>query len=88
MTRTLARLVLGLGLCAGLVATSHPLAAQSTDATASADGVSMGVPDGIPDRATHDCARTIETAGINNPTSKTMIPMTTSISISVKPRRH
>ena len=52
MTRTLARLVLGLGLCAGLVATSHPLAAQSTDATASADGVSMGVPDGIPDRAT------------------------------------
>lgn len=55
MTRTLARLVLGLGLSAALLTSA---AAQTTgtpapaaDAAPSAD-VSMGVPDGMPDQAT------------------------------------
>ena len=51
MTPTLARIVLGLGLCAALLGASIPASAQTTDATAPADGVAMGVPDGIPDRA-------------------------------------
>ena len=51
MTPTLARIDLGLGLCAALLGASIPASAQTTDATAPADGVAMGVPDGIPDRA-------------------------------------
>ena len=51
MNPTLARIVLGLGLCAALLGASIPASAQTTDATAPADGVAMGVPDGIPDRA-------------------------------------
>jgi invasion protein IalB len=50
MTPTLARIALGLGLCAALLGASLPALAQTADATAPADGVAMGVPDGIPDR--------------------------------------
>lgn len=50
MTPTLARIALGLGLCAALFGASLPALAQTADATAPADGVAMGVPDGIPDR--------------------------------------
>lgn len=50
MTRTLFRLVMGLGLSAALSAVSLPVLAQTT--AAPADGVSMGVPDGLPDRDT------------------------------------
>jgi invasion protein IalB len=51
MTRTLARLALGLGLSAALCGASLPALAQTTATTAPADGLAMGVPDGIPDQA-------------------------------------
>ncbi|MEI6797936.1 MAG: invasion associated locus B family protein [Pseudomonadota bacterium] len=49
MTRTLARLVLGLGLFAALSGATLPASAQTT---APANDVAMGVPDGLPDQAT------------------------------------
>ena len=52
MTPTLARIVLGLGLCAALLGATLPASAQTAETTAAADGVTLGVPDGIPDQAT------------------------------------
>ena len=50
MTRTLFRLVMGLGLSAALSGATLPALAQTV--AAPADGVSMGVPDGLPNRDT------------------------------------
>ena len=52
MTRTLARLAVALGLSAALGCASFPALAQTTATPAPADGLAMGVPDGIPDQAT------------------------------------
>ena len=57
MTRTLARLVLGLGLSAALLGTCITASAQTADTTAPADGVTMGVLDGIPDQASAEMGK-------------------------------
>ena len=57
MTRTFTRLVLGLGLCAALLGTGLPVSAQTTDGAAPADGVTLGVPDGIPDQASAEMGK-------------------------------
>lgn len=65
MIRFLARLVLGLGLSAALIGGVTPALAQTTGtsvpavdaAPAPADGVSMGVPDGMPDQASAEVGK-------------------------------